>query len=259
MLQVELIPAFDDNYIWLLTEPGSRYCAVVDPGDEDPVLDVIAKEGLNLTAILLTHKHYDHVGGVDGLKQEFPAAKVMGPGNEGIRQVEQVLSDGDRISLPQMKLSFDVMGVPGHTEGHIAFYGYNALFCGDTLFAGGCGRVFSGTFQQLSASLRKIRQLPAETLVYCAHEYTQANLGFAEWVEPDNAVLQQRITDVKRIRDRGDATIPSVLEMEIETNPFLRVTEKQVIEAAENRVGKKLKDEAAVFTVLRKWKDRDYD
>ncbi len=227
MLQVECIPAFDDNYIWLLSEPGKPVCAVVDPGDEEPVISVLEQGGYRLSAILLTHKHYDHVGGVDGLKDRYPDAVVYGPGNEKIPQVEQTVSDGQQLAIPGMSLTFEIMEVPGHTEGHLAYFGHNALFCGDTLFAGGCGRVFSGTFKQLSASLDRIKQLPLDTMIYCAHEYTEANLGFAEWVEPENPVLQQRLADVGELRTMGKPTVPSTLMLELETNPFLRVTEKR--------------------------------
>ena len=259
MLQVELIPAFEDNYIWLLTEPGNSHCAVVDPGDDEPVMEALGKRGLELSAILVTHKHYDHVGGVEDLKNSFPDAVVFGPANEGIRQVEQMLSGGENIELPGMSLSFEVIDVPGHTEGHIAYLGNSALFCGDTLFAGGCGRVFTGTFEQLADSLRKIRQLPPETQIYCAHEYTEANLGFAQWVEPENQVLKHRVGQVQQMRENGHSTVPSTLEIEIETNPFLRVACEQVIRAAEKWAGKPLSGEAAVFTALRQWKDKDYD
>lgn len=258
-MQVELIPAFEDNYIWLITEPGSHYCAVVDPGDEDPVLDCLQRQNLSLSAILITHKHYDHIGGIDALKKSFPHASVFGPANENIRQIEKPLAEGEIVKLPQLSLSFKVMEVPGHTEGHIAYYGENALFCGDTLFAGGCGRVFSGTFEQLSASLLRISRLPLDTQIFCAHEYTQDNLGFAEWVEPESQVLQQRIAKVAKMRARGEPTVPTMLETEIETNPFLRVTTQNVIHAAEKWAGHKLSNAADVFKALRQWKDKEYD
>ena len=220
MLQVECIPAFEDNYIWLLGEPGSSSCAVVDPGDEEPVIALLEQRGYRLSAILLTHKHYDHVGGVDGLKARYPGVVVYGPGNEKIQQVERVLSEGESLTVPGTGLTFRIMEVPGHTEGHLAYFGHNALFCGDTLFAGGCGRVFTGTFEQLSASLDRIGQLPEDTMIYCAHEYTEANLGFAEWVEPENPALRQRLLDVQKLRARGKPTAVSYTHLTLPTTPY---------------------------------------
>ena len=160
MIDIRPIPAFDDNYIWLISRPGYHGCAVVDPGDDDPVIERLHAEGLSLDAILITHKHGDHVGGVDGLKADWPKAVVYGPAGEPIRSLERRLRGGDRVELDGLGMSFSVLDVPGHTEGHIAYYGHGALFCGDTLFAGGCGRVFSGTFEQLSDSLVRIAELP---------------------------------------------------------------------------------------------------
>lgn len=257
--EINAIPAFDDNYIWLITEPGTKACAVVDPGDEEPVLAKLAELDLELSAILITHKHYDHVGGVAGLKAKFPNAVVFGPGNEGIKGIDNAVSENDRVELPGMQIAYDVLSVPGHTEGHIAYYGHGSLFCGDTLFLGGCGRVFTGTFEQLSASLEAISKLPSETKIYCAHEYTLANLGFALWVEPHNTMLKQRHEAVSQARQNDVATVPGLLSEELETNPFLRTNQNSVIGAAENWAGKKLVDRAEVFTALRQWKDQDYD
>ena len=256
---VSAIPAFEDNYIWLITEAGSSSCVVVDPGDEEPVLSKLEALGLELSAILITHKHYDHVGGVAGLKARFPDAVVFGPGNEGIRQIGKVVTSDDRVKLPGLAIELQVLSVPGHTEGHIAYYGDGCLFCGDTLFLGGCGRVFTGTFEQLSLSLAKISQLPPETKIYCAHEYTLANLGFGLWVEPDNSVLKQRHEAVSHARQNDQATVPGLLSEELQTNPFLRTEHNNVIAAAENWAGKKLTGQVEVFTALRQWKDRDYD
>ena len=256
---ISVIPAFEDNYIWLIGKPGVTSCAVVDPGDEEPVLSKLEELGLELSAILITHKHYDHVGGVAGLKARFPEAVVFGPGNEGIKQIDLIVAGNDVIELPGLGLQFQVLSVPGHTEGHVAYYGYDSLFCGDTLFLGGCGRVFTGTFEQLSASLEQIRQLPADTRVYCAHEYTLANLGFGLWVEPENAALKQRHEAVSLARQNNNPTVPGLLTDELQTNPFLRTNQNNVIAAAENWAGKKLSNSAEVFTALRQWKDRDYD
>ena len=259
MIEVRPIPAFDDNYIWLLTRPGWPGCAVVDPGDEDPVIEALAAAGLRLDTILVTHKHGDHVGGIRGLKARWPDARVYGPAGEPIATLEERLHGGDRVELSGLELTFEVLDVPGHTEGHIAYHGEGMLFCGDTLFAGGCGRVFSGTFGQLSDSLIRIGELPAQTRVYCAHEYTLANLGFAAWVEPGSAALAERTAAARATRARGEPTVPSTVELELATNPFMRTDRPDVITAASNWAGRPLDSRAEVFRALRTWKDRDYD
>lgn len=259
MLAIAPIPAFDDNYIWLLRVVGSRACAVVDPGDEDPVLDRLSADGLDLVAILVTHRHGDHVGGVAALKQRYAAAVVYGPANEPVPQRDLAVRDGDVVELPALGARFAVLGVPGHTEDHVAYLGKGLLFCGDTLFAAGCGRVFGGTFEQLHASLQRLAALPPDTAVYCAHEYTEANLGFAQWVEPASAVVAERLAQVRALRRCGTPTLPSSIGLECATNPFLRVAEPSVIAAAERWAGRALADGAAVFRALRTWKDRDYD
>jgi len=259
MLAIAPIPAFDANYIWLLRGSGPRVCAVVDPGDEDPVLDRLSADGLDLVAILVTHRHGDHVGGVAALKQRFPAAVVYGPANEPVPRRDVAVRDGDAVELPALGARFEVLGVPGHTEDHVAYLGEGALFCGDTLFAGGCGRVFGGTFEQLHASLQRLAALPPDTAVYCAHEYTEANLGFAQWVEPESAAVAERLARVRTLRSEDFPTVPSRMGLERATNPFLRGAEPGVIAAAERWAGRTLADGAAVFRALRTWKDRDYD
>jgi hydroxyacylglutathione hydrolase len=259
MLDVSAIPAFDDNYIWLLRRRDRTTCAVVDPGDEDPVLERLAADRLELGAILVTHKHRDHVGGVAALKARFPRAHVLGPAGEPIPGRDQPVRDGDEVVVPGLGLRFSVLGVPGHTEDHVAYLGEGVLFCGDTLFAAGCGRVFSGTHEQLHDSLQRLAALPPSTLVYCAHEYTEANLGFARWVEPENVELVCREAEVALARSRGEPTVPSVIALERATNPFLRVAEPAVIAAAERWAGRRLGGGAEVFRALRTWKDRDYD
>ncbi len=259
MLEIRPIPAFDDNYIWLLQRPGHTAVAVVDPGDEEPVLERLRQDGLTLAAIMITHKHGDHTGGIQALVQAFPDIPVYGPAHEPIKGVTRPLTEGDRVEIPGIGSTMTVMEVPGHTEGHIAYLGEGALFCGDTLFAGGCGRVFSGTHRQLHRSLQRIAALPPETLAYCAHEYTRANLGFARWVEPDNPGLLQRIGETNATRTRGEPTVPSSLGLERETNPFLRTGEPTVIAAAERYAEKKLTSGEAVFAAIREWKDREYD
>jgi hydroxyacylglutathione hydrolase len=256
---IEPIPAFDDNYIWLLRREDGDACAVVDPGDDDPVRQVLADRGLRLEAILITHKHGDHVGGVEGLKSDWPGAVVYGPANEPIRGVERRLGAGDIVELEGLGLSLDVLDVPGHTEGHIAYVGPGMLFCGDTLFACGCGRVFSGTFEQLSDSLRSLAELPAATRVYCAHEYTLDNIGFAKWVEPDNPDLLVREARVRALREAGRPSVPSELAEELLTNPFMRTDQPEVVAVARRWAGRDLASPSEVFTALRTWKDKEYD
>ena len=259
MLQVHGIPAFDDNYIWCLRAPGQRSVAVVDPGDEEPVLEYLDAEGLGLGSILITHKHGDHTGGIGALKRVFPEAVVSGPANEPVTQRDRALSDDDTVGIPGLQDAFIVLDVPGHTEGHIAYFGQGLLFCGDTLFAGGCGRVFTGTHAQLHRSLQRIAALPGDTSVFCAHEYTLSNLGFARWVEPDNSAIGRRLAEVEALRAEGRPTVPSLLSEELATNPFLRTEEPVVIEAAAEWAGRALLTSEEVFTALRTWKDKDYD
>ena len=259
MLDIHGIPAFDDNYIWCLRDPAGRLATVVDPGDEEPVLAYLDEHGLALGAILVTHKHGDHTGGIEALKAVYPETLVFGPANEPVPMRDEALADGDRVQPPGLATEFVVMDVPGHTEGHIAYVGDGLLFCGDTLFTAGCGRVFSGTHEQLYHSLRRISCLPADTRVFCAHEYTQANLGFARWVEPDNPALMQRSREVDELRAAGQPSVPSLLGEELATNPFLRTAEKDVIDAASAWAGRALLTGEEVFTAVRTWKDRDYD
>jgi len=259
MLQITAIPAFDDNYIWMLGSERSRLVSVVDPGDETPVLERLQADGKRLGAILLTHHHYDHTGGVPELLQAFPGIPVYGPAGAQINGLDHPVGEAEQVTLPGLEVVLEVMELPGHTATHIAYLGEGALFCGDTLFAGGCGRVFDGTHAQLASSLLRIAALPGETQIYCAHEYTLANLGFAEWVEPQSAAIEQRIGEVRARRAQGLPTLPSTLQLELATNPFLRGDQAQVQAAAERHVGRRLDGWEAIFAVLRNWKDRDYD
>lgn len=254
MLDVRCVPAFDDNYIWLPGLPGSRRVAIVDPGDADPVLMRLAQEGLEPVAILITHHHGDHTGGISGLAAHYDIP-VYGPAREHIPGLTHPLADGDSVVLDALGLEFSVLETPGHTRGHVCYVGHGALFCGDTLFTAGCGRLFEGTPQQMHASLSRIAALPESTLVYCAHEYTAANLRFALVVEPDNADILARVDEVARRRARHEPTVPVPLLQELKTNPFLRCDVPAVIAAAEGFAGHALPAGADVFATVRHWKD----
>ena len=257
------VPAFADNYIWTLHD--GRQAWVVDPGDAGPVCDVLESLGLELAGILVTHHHADHVGGVAALQARWPLV-TYGPVAERQRITApfQPVQDGDRLTLGP--LHFRVIDVPGHTAGHVAYVQCDAagstanisrplLFCGDTLFSAGCGRLFEGTAQQMHGSLSRLAGLPADTRVCCTHEYTLSNLRFARAVEPGNELIAGHQARCVALRDRGEPTLPSSIGMELEINPFLRATMPAVIESA-RREGAASNDPVAVFGALRAWKDR---
>lgn len=249
------IPAFADNYLWLLHD-GKR-ALVVDPGDAAPVLRALAQHALQLESILVTHHHADHTGGVEALR-EATGAKVYGPATERIPAPFQPMREGDMART--LGLDFQVLDVPGHTGGHIAFYtpdveGKPILFCGDTLFSGGCGRLFEGTPTQMLASLDKLAALPGATRVCCAHEYTLANLRFALAVEPDNADLAAYQQQCLRSREQGQPTLPSSIAQELLINPFLR-TRQPAIAAAVHQFDASTHDDTTLFAALREWKNQ---
>jgi hydroxyacylglutathione hydrolase len=218
-MDIQPLRAFEDNYIWLLRD-GHRV-VVVDPGDAVPVQRYLEEQGCGLAAILLTHHHGDHTGGVADLLSRA-SVPVFGPASEAIPGVSMPLRGGDSVPIPFPQGGFQVMDVPGHTRGHIAYFSNGILFCGDTLFACGCGRLFEGTAEQMWASLGNLAALPRDTLVFCAHEYTQSNIRFALAVEPGNAALQSRAGRVAQLRAGNRPTVPFTLAEELETNPFLR-------------------------------------
>jgi hydroxyacylglutathione hydrolase len=260
-LSILTVPAFNDNYLWLIHD--GEHAVVVDPGDAAPIQQALAAHQLRLTAILLTHHHADHIGGVPALLQAWQVP-VYGPRNDGIEVLTDPLVAGDRVRLDALGLELEVLEVPGHTLGHIAYVARHALadngpawlFCGDTLFGAGCGRLFEGTPGQMAASLATLTALPDETLVYCAHEYTMSNLRFAQAVEPDNAALAARVASDGALRAAGRPTIPSTIGVEKATNPFLRVDQPRIVrslvEAGRLESGAA---PVAAFAALREWKN----
>jgi hydroxyacylglutathione hydrolase len=254
--RIRPIEAFNDNYIWLIDD-GHDAC-VVDPGDAAPVMKVMNQENLKLTHILLTHHHHDHVGGVNALIKAY-GSQVWGPASEVLPHCDHPLVENDKVTLLHPNLTFSVLDIPGHTAGHIAFTGLiNSLpvvFCGDTLFAGGCGRIFEGTPAQMFDSLNKLAQLPSETRVYCAHEYTLANLKFARAVEPHNTELLRRYEDTQTLRSHNLPTVPSTLAIELATNPFLRSQQPDVYQSAQQHQAHTSEDNIETFAVLRRWKN----
>ena len=253
MFSIYPISAFNDNYIWALLDESSKQATIVDPGDATPVLEFLNQNHLTLNAILITHKHHDHTGGIPALLSVFPNAPVFSNPIEQVGQTTQLVSDNDLITMNSHE--FRVIAIPGHTLGHIAYYCKPFLFCGDTLFTNGCGRIFEGTAEQMLSSLQKLTMLPDDTQVYCGHEYTLSNIKFALEVEPQNAQLQKRFEEAKRLRSENKPTVPSTLTLEKATNPFLRCNEPSVMEMVSRHVGKKLYSEVEVFAALREWKN----
>ena len=254
MLKISPINAFSDNYIWLIqTNEGNT---LVDPGDSKPIISTIDKLGITIDDILITHHHFDHIGGLESLKPLIKGS-VIGPKNNAIDLLDKHVGEGDIIE--SIGLRFSVFEVPGHTLDHIAFYSETekeVLFCGDTIFSGGCGRVFEGTFEQMNHSLEKLMSLPSKTEIYCAHEYTLSNLQFALMAEPDNVDLKEYELNSKNKRERNIPTIPTTLGQELQINPFLRVAETSLREAISDKLDhSNMTSNAEVFGFLRSWKD----
>lgn len=258
---VRPVPAFQDNYFWLLRAPTGARAAVVDPGDARPVLEALRAHKLELATILLTHHHADHAGGVAELVA-ITGARVFGPGAEAIGGVTDPVEGGQSVDSGLDGAHASVLAVPGHTRGHIAYFfarlGEDSrplLFCGDTLFAAGCGRLFEGTPEQMLASLDSLAALSEDTLVYCAHEYTQSNLRFALAAEPSAPEVVARAIEADAMRAAGYPTVPSSIGIERRTNPFLRVDQPLVINAAAARLGRAPVDRTETFATIREWKN----
>lgn len=256
MNNIVAIPAFKDNYIWAVHSLHGQHIVVVDPGDAAPVLNYLQANKLSLHAILITHHHADHSGGILTLKTHFPDVAVYGPALEKIAGVDNPLVEGDVITFADFGLSLNILDIPGHTKGHIAYYNDKILFCGDTLFSCGCGKIFEGTPQQMWQSLMKLKQLPKETLIYCGHEYTKANIQFAKMVDPTNQNLLSRLAAAQDCLDNSRPTLPISLESECQTNPFLRVNTKEIIQAVQKRWHFEENDAVSIFSHLREWKNQ---
>jgi hydroxyacylglutathione hydrolase len=255
-LGVRPVRASADNYIWLIESPRlpGRVVAV-DPGEAAPVIAELKRSGASLAAILLTHHHPDHIGGVPELLR-LGQVPVIGPDDDRIPGRTLTVRDRERCELPDLGLAFDILHVPGHTLSHIAFWGHGALFCGDTLFSAGCGRMFEGTPTQMNASLNRLSSLPPETEMFCGHEYTAANLRFALTVDPANPAAREYRDSVARRRAPDIPTLPSRMSLEVRVNPFLRCDAAAVRASAETHAGRPLREPAEVFAVLRAWKDQ---
>lgn len=252
MIKIESIEAFTDNYIWLVTT--NEGSIVIDPGESSNVINYLDNNQLDLKAIFITHHHFDHTGGIDEITSYYPV-NVFGP-NNNVETINKRLKDGDRVNV--IGIDFEIIEIPGHTLDHIAYFSENngnpILFCGDTLFAAGCGRVFEGTFEQMYESLIKLKSLPINTKIYCGHEYTLSNLEFAKEAEPFNQDTLSRYNNVLKLREKGTPSIPSLLSTELKTNPFLRCDNKEVQENISTKF-KTIKESKEIFKALRLWKD----
>ena len=251
MINIKPLKAYTDNYIWLLET--NEEVSVVDPGDAKPVLDYLHKTNKNLKDILITHHHFDHTAGVPEL-ENLISGSIYGPKNS-YELIKEKVSEGDTLS--SLGIKFEIIEVPGHTLDHIAFYSeeYNILFCGDTLFAGGCGRVFEGTFDQMFESLNKLKQLPDNTLIYCGHEYTKSNLLFSVEVEPENNDLIMRNTEIDNLLLENGSSLPSSIEKKKKTNPFLRCDVLSDNIQLIQKFGLNNPLEKEIFKYIREWKD----
>lgn len=253
-IEIHPIPALSDNYIWAIINTAQQAVWLVDPGEAAPVEAYLHRHKLTLRGILITHHHWDHVNGVAALIEAYPVP-VIGSINNAFDKLTKRVEHGDTVALATQFPVYTVLAIPGHTLDHIAYYAEGTLFCGDTLFSGGCGRVFEGTPQQLYHSLQQLVALPDDTKIYCAHEYTLANLQFARMVEPSNQRIIERMNHVALLRANHTPTLPSLLADEKETNPFLRCECPTIRDAVQNHVNRSITDPIDVFAALRLWKN----
>lgn len=247
------IQAYQDNYIWCIHDAESA--VVVDPGDASPVVKYLTANGLKLCAILVTHHHWDHTDGIDDLLMSYQNIPVYGPNNPKIYQVNRCVSEGNRIDLCELNLCFRIVEVPGHTLDHIAYYNDDWVFCGDTVFSAGCGRLFEGSAGQMVTSIAKLMALPNNTELYCTHEYTLANLKFANCVEPNSQVLQDYTHWAKLRRQNDEPTLPSTIAQQAQINPFVRLHSPEIIDSLKTQGYLDLDTYEQRFAALRHWKD----
>jgi len=259
-LIVSAIQAFNDNYIWALANKNSNHLALIDPGDADVCIKYIEQNKLSLTTILITHHHQDHTGGIKALVEYYQKLDkeitVFGPKLSTNPCINQLVCEGDTVKVKGLELSLSVIDLPGHTLDHIAYYGQDNLFCGDTLFSGGCGRIFEGTAKQMFLSLEKLKSLPERTRVYCTHEYTLANLTFALTVDPSNKELVHYYNEVVTLRENNQNSLPSSIAREKKINPFLRCDNEHIQQSAKEYSEQPLSKPLDVFTIVRQWKDK---
>ena len=249
-MNLNSIPAFQDNYIWVLNDEAGK-CIIVDPGEAAPVLNAMAKNNWQPEAILLTHHHHDHVGGVKELLQTFPGLVVYGPEETQDKGTNRVVREGDKVNI--LECEFSVIAAPGHTLGHLCYFSFPYLFCGDTLFSGGCGRLFEGTPKQMYESFQKLNKLPQETLVCCAHEYTESNIKFALSILPEDQVLIRYYREVKELRLKNHPTLPTTLQIERGINLFMRTEDADLKDIIKKETS--LQQPEQVFAWLRAKKD----
>ncbi len=253
-IRIKAIPSLSDNYIWLIINNNDSTAIIIDPGSSEPCKSYFDQEDIKPVAILVTHRHWDHVNGIEKLVHDYELP-VYGPSTEYIPCLTTALNVNDKFKLPEFDLDFEVIDLSGHTAGHIGYLTDGMFFCGDTLFSAGCGRLFDGTAAQLHASLQRIAKLPRNPTIYCAHEYTIDNLHFAQTVEPGNEEIQLRLNEAKTLRERNQPTLPFTIDQEIRYNPFLRTDKESIMKAVAQHSGQKIENSEDCFRYLRLWKD----